>query len=313
MKILYFGDCSPGAMGVIHHDIKSIIDEKYPNIQFELMDWGEKDNYVYLFNQKAWKNWDLIIVDPSIARLLESGWLFKDLSVKEQNELKDKFIPVYHHEVDVPAFTGFNHGWYEGWFTTPVCGINSYIVNQIRERGVKSQLLPIGVNTTKFKPFREIKKIKKIGWVGNGFREGYEGWKYNKRPDIFKEIGERANIEYITIFGKPNGPNMYDDIDAILCTSIAEGNPMAFMEATACKIPFISTNVGIIKEYNKVKTFNTVDEAVSIINELNESEDNIKEYVNTLYSEVLPDRGWENILKKYWVPYFNELIKNNKA
>ena len=94
MKILYFGDCSPGAMGVIHRDIKKIIDRDYPEINFELMDWALTENYQRVFNAKEWKNWDIIITDPSIAKLLESGWLFKDLPIAEQNELKNKFIPV---------------------------------------------------------------------------------------------------------------------------------------------------------------------------------------------------------------------------
>jgi len=306
MNILYYGDCSAGAMGIIHRDIKSIIDKDYPEINFELLDWTE-ENRQNIFNNKGWKNYDIIITDPSIATILaniefETKSWFEDL-----DQLKDKLIAIYHHELDVPA-QHFRHGWYDDWFTTPLCGINPYIVNQINERGTEGQLLPIGVNTEKFKPFKEVKKIKKIGWVGNGWQKGAKDWKSIKRPDIFKEIGESANVEYVTIFNKPNGPNMYDDIDAILCTSTAEGNPMAFMEAAACKIPFISTNVGIIKEYSKVKTFNTVDEAVSIINELNASEDNIKEYVNEVYNEIFPERNWSNIITKYWIPYFNKMI-----
>ena len=303
MNILYYGDCSAGAMGIIHRDIKSIIDKDYPEISFELLNWDYIENKQNIFNNKGWKNYDIIITDPSIVPLLEN--------LQDVDQLKNKLMPVYHSELSVPA-EHFRHSWYDDWFTTPLCGINSYIVNQIKERGAEGQLLPIGVNTEKFKPFKEVKKIKKIGWVGNGWIEGYESWKSIKRPDIFKEIGESANVEYVTIFNKPNSPNMYDDIDAILCTSTTEGNPMAFMEAAACKIPFISTNVGIIKEYNKVKTFNTVGEAVSIINELNASENNIKEYVNTLYCELFPDRSWENILKKHWVPCFKELINKNK-
>ena len=101
--------------------------------------------------------------NPLLSSILDKGWLFTDLPKEEQLQLKNKFIPVYHHEVDVPA-DHFNHGWYEGWFTTPVCSINPYIVNQIKQRGVESQLLPIGVSMEKFKPFKKVKKIKKKTW-----------------------------------------------------------------------------------------------------------------------------------------------------
>ena len=309
IKVLYFGDCTPGAMGIIHRDIKKIIDKDYPEIKFELMDWADTDMYVRLFNQKEWKNWDLIIIDPYMAKVLHSGWLFADLPNEEQLELKSKFIPVYHHEVDVPA-DHFHHGWYEDFFTTPVCSINPYIVNQIKERGVESQLLPIGVSREKFKPFKEIKQIKKVGFVGNTDKED---WKFIKRPDLFHEICEAANIEPIVISGRPHGWKMYEDIDAIICPSRAEGLPTYFAEAVACKIPFISTEVGIVRYYDKVKTFNTKEEAVNIINFLNESQNNISSYVNELYDQMFPDRDWEAILKEYWIPYFKRLDLKNKS
>ena len=90
INVLYFGDLSAGAMGIINRDIKKIIDKDYPEINFELMDWSLPKNYVYLFNTKAWKNWDMIIVDPYIASVLDRGWLFKDLPEHEQLKLKNK-------------------------------------------------------------------------------------------------------------------------------------------------------------------------------------------------------------------------------
>jgi hypothetical protein len=314
MKILYFGNCSPGAMGIIHRDIKKIIDAKYPEIQFDLLDWSINENYQLFFYQSIWKNYDILLVDPYIARCVtelgECGvacWL---VGSKDYKLFKSKLIPVYHSEVDVPA-DHFNHGWYEGWFTTPICGINPYIVDQIKARGADSQLLPVGVSREKFKPFKEVKKIKKIGFVGNAFQEGAEDWKSIKRPELFKEICNNAGIECVPIFGKENNLDMYEDIDAIICSSTAEGLPTYFAEVVACKIPFISTKVGIVRYYDKVKTFNTVGEAVDIINYLNESEDNIETYVNELHDQMFPDRDWENILAKYWIPYFKELVNKN--
>jgi glycosyltransferase involved in cell wall biosynthesis len=308
IKVLYFGDCTGGAMGIIHRDIKSIIDEKYPDIQFELMDWAEKDNYVYLFNQKAWKNWDLIIVDPYIAKVLDSGWLFKDLPIEEQNELKDKFIPVYHHEVDVPA-DHFNHGWYEGWFTTPICSINPYIVNQIKSKGVESHLLPIGVNRKRFYPFKQITQIQNVGFVGSSPKED---WQSIKRPDMFHEICNKAEVESVVITNRPNDKSMYHDVDMIICPSTAEGLPTYFAEATACKIPFISTDIGIVRYHNTVKKFKTVDEAVQIINEFKDNPILINEYASNVYDEMFPDRDWEFIIEKYWVPYFKKMNKRFK-
>ncbi len=52
MKILYFGDLTAGAMGIIHRDIKKIIDKDYPDINFELMDWAGEKGYQDLFVNK---------------------------------------------------------------------------------------------------------------------------------------------------------------------------------------------------------------------------------------------------------------------
>ena len=307
MKILYFGNTYPSAIGIINLDIKAVIDRKYHDIQFDILSHSNSDNCSHVFYQKAWKNYDLMIVDPQIVQAIDWGW---PLATEDVSEFKNKLIPIYHSEVDIPS-QHFRHGtesgWYEGWFTTPVCGINPYIVNQIKERGAESKMLPIGVNTDKFKPYKKVNKIKRAGFVGNAYQDSAEDWKYIKRPELFQEICKKAGIEPVIITGRDHGPEMYEDIDAIICTSTTEGNPMAFMETAACKIPFISTNVGIVREYGKVKKFNTVDEAVDIINQLNESEDNIKEYVNDLYGEMFPDRNWENILEDYWIPYFKTM------
>ena len=306
MKILYFGDLTAGAMGIIHRDIKKIIDKDYPDINFELMDWAGEKGYQDLFVNKEWKNWDMIIIDPYMSYILDTGWGFTALPKEEQLELKNKFIPVYHHEIDVPA-DHFNHGWYNDWFTTPVCSINPYIVNQIKDRGIESQLLPIGVSKEKFKPFKQVKQIKKVGFVGNTDKED---WRSIKRPEFFKDICEAAGIEPVIISGREHSWKMYEDIDAIICPSTAEGLPTYFAEAAACKIPFISTEVGIVRYYDKVKTFNTVSEAVDIINYLNESEENIEKYVNEVHDQMFPDRYWENILANHWVPYFNKMHKS---
>ena len=309
MKILYFGDLTAGAMGIIHRDIKKIIDKDYPDINFELMDWAGEKGYQDLFVNKEWKNWDMIIIDPYMSYILDTGWGFTALPKEEQLELKNKFIPVYHHEIDVPA-DHFNHGWYNDWFTTPVCSINPYIVNQIKDRGIESQLLPIGVSKEKFKPFKQVKQIKKVGFVGNTDKED---WRSIKRPEFFKDICEAAGIEPVIISGREHSWKMYEDIDAIICPSTAEGLPTYFAEAAACKIPFISTEVGIVRYYDKVKTFNTVSEAVDIINYLNESEENIEKYVNEVHDQMFPDRYWENILANHWVPYFKKMINMRKG
>ena len=94
----------------------------------------------------------------------------------------------------------------------------------------------------------------------------------------------------------------------VVCTSTNEGQPLPFLECAAAKIPFISTKVGIIPEYKSVKTFETVEEAVNIINYLKSSPEVLKEYVDKVYEEVINDRNWKRIIIKYWKPQIEKLL-----
>jgi FkbM family methyltransferase len=304
-KVLFFGDTSAGAIGIINRDIKNTIDKHYPDVQFDILPTTPSDNWNTFFT-KSWKEYDVIIVDPSISKVW-NDWCQNRINQEDQLLMKNKLVPVYHSELDIPT-KHFQHGWYEDFWTTPLGGINNYIVEQIKNRGEKNVLLPIGINTKKFFPFKTIDSIKKIGFIGDNPKDD---WKLIKRPEIFEEICKQANVEPIFISGRTYNKEMYEDVDAVICTSVVEGNPMAFLETVACKIPFISTNVGIVKEYNNVKTFETIDQAVEIINGLNQSSENIENYVDNLYNELLPSRDWKNIIKDYWIPHFYN-IKNSK-
>ena len=310
-KVLFFGYNGVGALGIINRDIKSNIDKYHLDVQFDILDWTPRDNWNTLFT-KSWKEYDTIIVDPSIAKVFD-GWCQNRINQEDQLLMKNKLIPVYHTELDIDS-KHFQHGWYEDFFTTPIGGINDYIVNQIKDRNKQGVLLPIGVNTERFKPFKTVNKIKKVGFISNNRldSEALESYNLVKRPEMFKEICKKANIEFVMIAGRENNFQMYEDIDAIICTSTVEGLPTAFAEVVACKIPFISTNVGIVRDYDNVKTFETVDQAVEIINNLNQSPENIEKYTNTLYNDLLPSRDWKNIVKDYWIPYFNYLRENQQ-
>lgn len=309
LKVLYYGNGNPvTSMGILHRDAKNILEKNY-NILFDIMDFSSKTytifNSTIFWKNEIWKAYDIIMCDPSLAL---SSYLTEKNKTKE---FINKLVPVYHTELDINSdfFNAGNTKKILDYFTTPVCAINKKIVNQIKEKGNSSQLLPVGINDKKFKPFKKINKIKKVGFIGS--KDTFEEWSKIKRPKLFDDICKKANVEPIYINGKENNFQMYEDIDLIICTSTIEGNPMAFLECAASKIPFISTKVGIVNEYKEVKTFNTIDEAVELINELNENKDNIQEYVNKLYNVIIPERKWENVLEKYWVPYFNKLNSGN--
>lgn len=291
MKILYYGDCSTGSLGIIHRNIKKYLEVGYPDIQFHLMDWNSSKNKELLFDNAHWTQYDLILSMPNIVNICKNANML----------LKKKIIAVYHSDLDIPS-KHFNHGLYNDWFTT-VCGISNRIVDHITTTYRESQLLPVGVDTAVFFPFKTVTHIAKIGFVGKDQPDS--DYDSIKRVQMFKDICNKVNIAYEIITGRPHDKvNLYNDIDLVICTSTHEGNLMAFLETVACKIPFISTRVGIVREYPSVQTFETVDEAVHIIQHLNHSKDRIHDYVETLYQEIVPGRKWDAVLDNYWVPFF---------
>lgn len=78
--------------------------------------------------------------------------------------------------------------------------------------------------------------------------------------------------------------NLYKEIDFLIVTSRIEGGPRSIMEAVHAKVPIISTNVGIIKDFftNK-KNFILIDE--------NNIENSLKDIVN-----LIKDRNLRNTL-----------------
>src|SRR5699024_59539 len=111
------------------------------------------------------------------------------------------------------------------------------------------------VNTNKFKPMQAaIKKEKStltMGCVGNSDKRSknyhtiYQSIKnhFKNDPKVqFKEATKNTRIS-----GK-DMPQFYNTIDLLLVTGVNEGIPNPAMEAYACGVPILGTNIGVIKE-----------------------------------------------------------------
>lgn len=98
-----------------------------------------------------------------------------------------------------------------------------------------------------------------IGWVGNS------GWGRSQKGDpkgfhrLFQPALEVLSSRGVQVHSQVADPQVrhipfdqmpafYQNIDLFACTSVAEGTPNPVLEAMACGVPIVSTDVGIVPE-----------------------------------------------------------------
>ena len=125
-------------------------------------------------------------------------------------------------------------------------------------------VLPDGVDLSLFKPvnlgrFNDERRSLVVGWVGNskwGAAAGRDpkGLKSILIPAIDRLKAEGADIvgHFADVCEKRRSRaemvQYYSEIDVLVCASEHEGTPNPALEAFACGVPMVSTDVGIIPE-----------------------------------------------------------------
>ncbi len=286
------------ALASIHKFIQKYLSSHY---QVDILFW---ENSLHI--QKAiGGEYKLVIGESHIMGLEEKGYRIKEGVI---------LLPMYHHNVLTTPHPNFHTERNESTLRKhPIGAISKNVASQIKQKiGVKTHLLLIGV-FDKFWEKRNITKINKLGHVSDPLRCKFNTFEYEtvKRSTMFFKIAEHSKIPGDHVYGKhfSEGVKIYEGFDMVVCTSIDEGNPMSLLECAAAKIPFISTKVGITSEYNSVKTFDTVEEAVEIIKYLNSSPQILQKYINDVYDEVVSDREWSQIIKKYYIPTLKNTLE----
>ena len=146
-----------------------------------------------------------------------------------------------------------------------------------------------------------------IGWCGNsnwsGEKEDYKGLKTILNPAIeeLQKEGYKIKTNYadsqVKMIPHNEMVDYYKTIDILVCSSKIEGTPNPVLEAMACGVPIISTDVGIVPDvFGK-------NQKEYILQERNieEMKNKLRQLINNpTYFKKLSDENLKSIEKFTW-------------
>ena len=130
---------------------------------------------------------------------------------------------------------------------------------------VRPSLVTDGVGTSLFRPsnldrLREVDRPLVVGWAGNS---EWGGGRLGEDPKRFRtvlmpalEIARSFGVELVGHFAERNVRqrsraemvDYYSEIDVLVIVSSHEGTPNPLLEAMACGVPVVATNVGVVPD-----------------------------------------------------------------
>jgi glycosyltransferase involved in cell wall biosynthesis len=265
-----------------------------------MYDWSNGESNNRLFTT-AWKDYDRIVTKSDIFKL--EGMF----GIKIPDGILDKLIVISHcPDLNHPYFKEhieFRDG--------PVyAGVSKETCDALCKMGVRNaSWVPFGADIEIFKNTHVVSSdgIKRIGMI---CVQGHNA-EYNsvKRPDMFEEICQRVGATPVYICNRlTEDVTLYSDIDLFISCSEFEAGPLGIFESASCGVPVLTRPVGNTQHVEGIKTFNTVEEAVSIIQSWNENIDSLRMYRDALTNEVRTNWSMEKCIKTYFKPCIHKWI-----
>ena len=192
-----------------------------------------------------------------------------------------------------------------------------------------------GVDLDKFKP-QNLERLKTIpnrnliiGWSGNSKwggkdnKEDVKGVQTILIPAV-EELQKEGYPVELKLADKSKGmtaidkmPDYYNTLDLYVCTSKTEGGPYPILEAMACGLPIISTDVGFVpevlgeKEKEYILKERTIEALKEKIKSLLQNPERLLELSNENLNSI-KNFGYEEIIPKFKA-FFDDTLKKKEA
>jgi hypothetical protein len=200
--------------------------------------------------------------------------------------LKNRF-PLEHFK----KYVFVSHGYPE--FIEPLpdeltYGMTSYFINHLFPPKSSVFLVKNGVNHTLFPYTERSGELENVGWCG---RTNFPTKRFPMAIEIVYDANMKLNVADGSKGFSRNGMiEWYSSIDVLLITSgpevWCETGPLPAFEAIASGVLVIGTNVGNFSRIPGPK-FSTVQEAVSILNDLKTNPEKVKQIAKEQYDNLL--------------------------
>lgn len=283
------------ALGSINFFLKKHLSDKYDVC---LLDWSYSAQVKFALGG----SFDIVISEASIVNVEDIG---------HKVSSKTTIMPVFHHDPVKLNGTHFDENHEKNIGKHKLYAITNKISKSVFDRyGFSSEVLPIGVDDS-FWGKRKIDSIKNIGICYRPSVALSPQYESVKRFWMFDEIRKKTKLNASVIWGKDFlvGSDIYKDCDLVICTSVEEGLPTPFLECSASKIPYISTDVGIVSDFEEVIKFETVDEACSIIDMFVSNPDFISVYADSVHRSVVGSLNWSKVVDEFWIPAIENALQ----
>lgn len=296
-KIIVYGDVE-WSVGNVHKSIA-----KYLNNDFEFC-FYEWRNYTPEYIIDILNDHDVVLANYASCQsfaAITSSFLLK------------KFVFITHGYPDIISYNYDKPVLKENFPPEAIYTITSMSIASLFPKEIKLYPTFNGVEMNDFickKYTNENGILKKIGWCG-------EPKIASKRTNLALEIATKTDLllSFAVKLSFIELQKWYHTIDILIITAgpeqWAETGPLPAFEAIASGTLVIGTRVGNFNQIPGPK-FDTVEEAVSIINELKNNPEKQKQIIQEQYDCVKNNWSYEKIHLQ-WKEVFLEVIKKNKV